>query len=393
MKRRLALLAGLAALVGGVVPGALNSASAGPSTGGNSTANVSFVRNIPFEVGTATGANTFMSKGKRYLLVTSWKTFSIYDLADPLNPTLVGAPTPFGFKFENEDVSTNGRIMLFSEETPQNILHVWDIQNLAAPREIATLAGAGGHTASCIYDCEYSLGRTGVIVDLRRPDQPKVVGNWIKDADVQATGLKTQSTVHDVREVSPGLVLTASKPALLLDFRKSRTDPAVLAQYKGISKNVQHAVQWPRGGKDRFAFMSEEKNFSGACPASGGPKFVVVDTQGWQKSKVLRDGDTYGLKNGAYVDGAPPANALGCSTHWFEQHPTFKDGGLIALASYEHGARFLTVSPKGKITEQGWYVPWGGSTSAMYWVTDKIVYAVDYSRGIDVLQYDGKLRS
>ena len=120
-------------------------------------------RHVPFEVGTATGARTFKVKGKEYLLVTSWKSFSIYDLKDPLNPALVGTPTPFGFKFENEDVSTNGRIMLFSEELPSNILHVWDIQNLAAPREIATLAGSGGHTHSCIFDCKYSLGRNGVI--------------------------------------------------------------------------------------------------------------------------------------------------------------------------------------------------------------------------------------
>ncbi|HVE73788.1 MAG TPA: hypothetical protein VNA30_01670, partial [Mycobacteriales bacterium] len=150
MKRRLALITAAAAVAAGLVPGALSTAAAGPSPAGYSTDNVTFLKTVPFEVGTATGARTFTAKGNKYLMVTSWKSFSIYDLKDPLNPTLVGTPVPFGFKFENEDVATNGRIMLFSEELPQNILHVWDIQNLAAPREIATLAGAGGHTASCI---------------------------------------------------------------------------------------------------------------------------------------------------------------------------------------------------------------------------------------------------
>jgi hypothetical protein len=385
LKRRLALVTASLALVGGLVPGALSTASAGPSTAGFSSDNVTHVRSVPFEVGTATGARTFKVKGNDYMIVTSWKSFSIYDLKDPLNPTLVGTPTPFGFKFENEDVSTNGKIMLFSEELPSDVLHVYDIQNLAAPREIAALPRGGGHTSSCILDCKYSLSSEGYIVDLRRPDQPKVIGDWAEHAGV--------SGVHDVTEISPGVVLSASRPAKLLDFRKDVTKPEVLASYQGISKNVQHSVQWPRGGKDRFAFMSEEKNFSGRCPTDGsGPKFIAVDTQGWQKTKKLKDAGTYSLKNGVYADGSPAANGLGCSTHWFEAHPSFNNGGLVALGSYEHGVRFLLTSPKGELKEAGWFVPFGGSTSATYWITPKIAYAVDYTRGIEVLQYNGPLK-
>lgn len=383
MKRRLALVTASLALVGGLVPGALSTASAGPSPAGYSSDNVSFVKTVPFEVGTATGARTFKVKGNEYLMVTSWKSFSIYDLKDPLNPTLVGAPTPFGFKFENEDVATNGKIMLFSEELPQDVLHVWDIQNLAAPREIATLPGAGGHTSSCILDCKYSISSEGYVVDLRRPDQPKKIGMWNDVAGVKG--------IHDVTEVRPGIVLTGSRPARLLDFRANPTKPKVLATYQGISNNVQHAVQWPRSGQDRFAFMSEERNFSGRCNENG-PKFIAVDTKGWQKTRKLEDAGTYSLKNGAFVDGAPPANGLGCSTHWFETHPSFKDGGLVALGSYEHGTRFLLTSPKGQLKEAGWFVPFGGSTSAAYWITPKIVYAIDYTRGLDILEYSGPLK-
>lgn len=383
MKRRLALVTASLALVGGLVPGALSTASAGPSPAGWSTDNVTHLKTVPFEVGTATGARTFKVKGNEYLMVTSWKSFSIYDLKDPLNPALIGTPVPFGFKFENEDVSTNGKIMLFSEELPSDVLHVWDIQNLAAPREIASLPGGGGHTSSCILDCAYSLSSEGYVVDLRRPDQPKKIGMWNEVAEVKG--------IHDVTEVSPGIVFTASRPAKLLDFRKDPTKPKVLATYEGISTNVQHSVQWPRGGKDRFAFMSEESNASGTCPEDG-PKFIAVDTKGWQKSKKLKDVSTYSLKNGVYADGGPPVNGLGCSTHWFQQHPTFKDGGLVALGSYEHGTRFLTTSAKGQLKEVGWFVPFGGSTSAAYWVTPKIVYAIDYTRGLDILEYSGPLR-
>src|SRR3712207_8267266 len=37
-----------------------------------------------------------------------------YDISDPEAPVRMST-TPFGFKFENEDVATNGEIMIFSD--------------------------------------------------------------------------------------------------------------------------------------------------------------------------------------------------------------------------------------------------------------------------------------
>lgn len=382
VKRRLALVTASLALVGGLLPGALSTANAGPTAGGYTSDNVEYVRNVPFEVGTATGARTFEVKGKKYLMVTSWRSFSIYDLKDPQNPQLVGRPVPFGFKFENEDVATNGRIMLFSESLPQNVLHVWDIQSLENPREIATLPGGAGHTSSCILDCQFSLSSSGTVVDLRRPDQPKVIGKWNE-------GLPGKST-HDVTEVSPGVVLTSTNPVMLLDFRKSVTKPKLLATADG--KDFVHNVQWPQAGKDRFAMAGGETNADTRCNEDSAV-WRVLDTKNWQKTKKLTTVAQYEFTNGVFADGAPPVNGLGCSPHWFDTHPTFKDGGLIAMGSYEHGTRFLTVAPKtGAIKETGWFVPWGGSTSASYWITPEIVYNVDYTRGIDILKYTGPLK-
>ena len=45
------------------------------------------------------------------------------------------------------------------------------------------------------------------------------------------------------------------------------------------------------------------------------------------------------------------------------------------------------VDSKGKIKEIGYFLPYAGSTSAVYWVTDDIAYAVDYNRGIDILRF------
>ena len=84
-----------------------------------------------------------------------------------------------------------------------------------------------------------------------------------------------------------------------------------------------------------------------------------------------------------------PRHALGCSAHWFEVHPTWNNGGVAALAYHEHGTRFLNVDKKGRIVRKGYFLPAAGSTSAAYWVTRDIVYAVDYTRGIDILRYSG----
>jgi hypothetical protein len=36
-------------------------------------------------------------------------------------------------------------------------------------------------------------------------------------------------------------------------------------------------------------------------------------------------------------------------------------------------------------------MPFGGSTGAIYWITDRILYAIDYNRGMDILKFTGKL--
>ncbi len=172
--KRFALIAS-AALIVAASPGA----TAGPGTHGVTSDNVEHIAYVPFEVGTATGAKVV----GEYLYVTSWKSFSIYDISKPTEPEQL-SQTHFGFEFENENVSTNGEIMLFSEQVPNDSLHIWDVEDKTNPQEIAVLQGAGSHTATCILDCKYSYGTydfvgpegtsTGAtLVDLREPTKPK----------------------------------------------------------------------------------------------------------------------------------------------------------------------------------------------------------------------------
>ena len=76
--------------------------------------------------------------------------------------------------------------------------------------------------------------------------------------------------------------------------------------------------------------------------------------------------------------------------HWFQEKPDFHDGGLVALAAYDNGTRFLQVAPDGTVTEQGYFQPLGFETSSPKWVPGtNIVYSIDYSRGIDILRWKG----
>ena len=370
------------ALLAFTVPG-----HAGPGENGVTSDDVEHVAFVPFEVGTATGANIV---GK-FLYVTSWKSFSIYDISDPLNPVRLST-TPFGFEFENENVSTNGKIMLFAEQVPVDRLHVWDVEDKSNPSEIGTLIGGGTHTATCILDCAYSYGTydfagpegasTGaLLVDLRDPAAPKELGHW--NADLPA------DKIHDVTELEPGRVITASQPIMYLDARSDPLKPKLLAVGTNDDRRM-HSVVWPRRGRDRFLVSSFETNGSVRCDDASG-ELTIWDASKWRKTHTFTPVEEFRVSSGTYSDGSPAVNQLGCSAHWFQEHPTWHDGGLLAAGFYEHGTRFLRVDATGHVEEVGYFMPWAGSTSAAYWVTDRIVYAVDYTRGIDILRFKGDI--
>jgi len=387
LRKLTTILAALGLLVG-LLPGA----TAGPGPQGVSSDNIEQVTFLPFEAGTATGANFFSQGKSRYMIVTGWKTFSIYDVSDPGNPQIVGTPVPFGFKFENEDVATNGEIMLFSESLPQNILHIWNIEDVSNPVQVAELPGAGQHTTDCILNCKWAYGSSGAISDLRNPAKPKLMKEKWTD------GLKAVSNQHDVTEVAPGLVISASQPMVFLDARKDPRNPKLLAMSEPneqVGEAPVHSNIWPRKGKDKFLLVTGESwsptNGSGQCTEDRNQGFSTWDATKWKKTHTFKRIDVFKSKNGTITDGGAVVNApFGCSSHWFTAHPKFKNGGLVASAWYTQGTRLLKVNSKGKISEIGWFLPHAGATSAAYWVDNEYIYAVDYQRGVDVLRYTGK---
>ena len=382
MRKLLVAMAGL-----GLVLSAMP-AGAGPTAGGYASDNVEFVNFIPFEGATTTGAN-FWKQGKdQYMVITGWDNFSIYNINDPENPQLEST-VPFGFKFENEDVATNGEIMLFSETIPQGNLHIYNIEDVTNPSLITTVAGAGDHTTSCLMDCKWAYGSEGTITDLRDPENAKMMQEkWTDGHDIPI------GSTHDVTEVAKGMVLTSTSPMVLLDARKDPTKPKLLAASGPFESNGLpfHSNLWPNNMKERFILAGGE-TCCGAeqCTESSAAGFSTFDSKGWKKTHTFKHVDIWYGYQGTVTDGGGLLSApFGCSPHWFTTQPGYKNGGIVAVGWYNSGTRFLEINSKGKIEEAGWFLPYAGGTSGAYFINKEIVYAVDYQRGLDILRFTGK---
>jgi len=381
--------------------------------------NVELVNTFRPATGLTAGARVV---GNR-LFVTSSKDLEIFDISKPEAPKLI-SNVEANIQFENEEVPTNGKLLGISSDAANTgpecltappaglpllggCLRLYDVRDPTGIKELPSVPGAGDHTSTCILDCTYFYGSRGSITDARAALMPggravKLKAKWTDV--VQAQAGKFTASCHHVSEVRPGIIITACNPSAVLSVLPedggSITVPKVL--FTGTTpqeaKRFIHSARWPREGQDKFILLGGETNFRPNCdqpgPLSDTPvgAFMTFDA-----SHVKQDGkytpiDEIRPTNGSYLDSNPPAQILGCSVHWFEEHPTFRNGGLVALAEYENGTRFLQVMPDGKIKEQGYFVPLGGSTSSPDWAPNSnILYASDYERGIDVLRYKGSL--
>jgi hypothetical protein len=342
---------------------------------GLSSGNVEHVATVPFDAGFATGGRLV----KDHFYVAGARSFLIYDVSDPLDPQLMSI-TPVGFLFANEDVDTNGEILLMSDDQIVRGLHIYDVSDKTMPVKLSEVPNLRDHNYACVLDCTWAYGTRGTIVDLRDPTAPKVAGSW--------GGGQGPGDGFDTTETSPGRVLSATRTIRFMDARKDPTFPKTLALGPTRDNRLIHSIKWPRSGKDRFMLVQEETFVNGVCSENSGT-FMTWDASKWKRTKTFTMIDEYRLRNGTIADGSPPANVFGCTAMWFDEHPDFRNGGLVTGGWFEHGTRFVEVDPKGAITEVGYFLPAGGSTIASYWITDDIVYSVDVVRGIDILRFEG----
>jgi hypothetical protein len=350
----------------------------GPAEAVGFGSNVEWLGTVPLTNDSAGGR-----KFGNHFYITTSTALHILDISNPAGPVRVGllqfSQEP---QFAEEDVDTNGKILLIDNT-------VIDVRDKANPVELSTHS-VSDHTISCVLDCTWAYGSEGEIVDLRDPANPKATGtSWRTVAP--------NSRPHDVTEVAPGIVMTSTDPMLLLDARMDPAHPILIG--RGPTRGrFTHGNVWPRGTQDKFVLAHGESGASLGCTSADAYMATFDATKGHptydEAGNLTKLGeftliDEYRVRQGNYVDGHAAANQW--CTHWADPHASYKDGGLVAMAWYEHGVRMLDIKPDGQIEEAGYFVPLAGSTSGVYWITDRIMYTTDYQRSMDILRYTGPL--
>jgi hypothetical protein len=367
-----------------------------------STDNIEHVGQLK-EAGDGVGARII---GKT-MFVTSTTHLLIYDITDAESPKRLGALT-MDVEFENEDVPTNGKILGISgsisascDPGETDCLNLYDVSDPAAPKKISSVGGgAGAHTSECVLDCTWFYGSEGQIVDARDPKDAKLLKDkWTSMVTDQ--GYEFTNSPHAIREVSPGYLITSSNPSFLLSVRPehgaSPDHPVVLAS-GAVEGRFIHSAEWPRDGRDKFLLIGGETVLDAQQCTDRSAAFMTWDAKdvlnpggGYNKGTAFSLIDEVRMVNGNYQDGYSPYNVFGCSVHWFQEHPTFRNGGLVAVSAYEHGTRLFQVTPEGKIVQQGYALPVAGAASAPHWHPDgKVFYTPDYQRGVDIWRYTGE---
>lgn len=408
------------ALVGAVISSmvialpAPASISAGPAAAGFTSENVQWLSLNPRHVGSAGGR---LHEG--FFYVTDPRGVYIYNVSDPSMPVLTGT-LPIGqggtgtgnatfAALAQEDPDTNGEILLiegFDPSAPANgfKLLIVDVKDKTAPKVIGSVA-ASDHTWTCVDDCRYAYGRSGPILDLTDPTNPKLSGvNW-RTASEAGGGY-----THDFTEVGPGRLMSSGQPSFYLDV-SNPLSPKILSKITTKFHTLgYHGAAWPQDGKDPFLLMGTELNAPGTNNAAGSDCTGDGEIATYDTSEILA-AERFVAENpdesfpaaatfkkvgawrisgsGTWTDGRAPFHTFLYCAHWFDPHPSFNGGGLVTASHYDWGTRILKVDPAGEISEIGWFQPVGGLQGSSYWISEDIVYTLDYRRGMDVLRVTG----
>lgn len=382
------VLATLSAVISPVqaAPGAAGGALASPG--------VEFIANIPDVA--AVGAHI---RGN-LMYVTTGQGLRIYDISG-------GIPLPFGAleipHLQNEDVDTNGSVLLIAADHfigAPNLLYVVDVSVPRMPLLFAPpLSVTAAHTATCINNCKYAwLGGDGnqiIVVDLTVPTAPRQVGT-----------VPISGTVHDVQVDAAGIAWVSTGGGLFAYTTADPRNPVLIASDAGSFENdfIIHNSLRPNANawSPRTSALDSSVR-AGELVLATEEDWLAVDNGQCAQDGVFQTGrytkalgvtrleklDTYSLGRGPVVPTDRKTQGIvSCSSHYFSH----RSDGIVAVAWYEQGTRFLDVSDPRNIRSVGFFVPFAGETIAARWNGD-YVYTFDTYRGMDVLRFGGSTRS
>ena len=372
-------------------------------------------------VGLVPGTYIGMRKvSKDRLVATGTDGLTTFDISDPVQPRPMGfLPLPH---FENEDVESDGRIALVSNDREKGsnggVLYVVDLSNMNAPvvASVLNLSIAAptdtergpGHIANCVAPGKNACrtvwltgGHRVWVADLSDIANPKLLGAFDTPASMGSTGFGTPGKMrtgatHDVERDSTGtLWITGSggafayrqtgnplKPRLLTGTGKEGVKPDVNDFILHNSKRSDVGTNTLLVTEEDYVDTSQDDT-PGSCHGQG--KFQTWDISGYAAGRPMRLQNQWKTEvTGApFVSGNKAPVTANCSSHWFQER-----GGIAAVGWYEQGTRLLDVRDPKKIRQIGYWLPPNAVTWGAYWITDDLVYTADVGRGIDVLKVD-----
>jgi hypothetical protein len=353
-----------------------------------------------------------------------------WSLSDPARPTLIGQlgaaalelpgdPPGTGF-WEGEQLQVDAarRLVLMARDRaafggggPIGI-YVVDVRDPRRLRLLGFHTVPGGHTTQCLQSCRFlwSAGSSaGVFVtDLADPSDPVTATAPVDQrrddgapgvehaVDVDAAGIAWTSGTGGVRGYwTSGRHLDPTTGATRV---ATPWDPVPYAGGAYVSPNQ------PR---DRFAHDSwrplraiggfpagslvlvADEDFAAVCQSSG--QLLVLSLAGSYEGEswASTPGQPFRL---TVVGSWGPAGSPGqqpsptCSAHWFQPLPGVGDGTIVVEAFYAQGTRFIDVADPRHPVQVGYFVPLGALAAAPAF-RDGLVYAAQYSGGVDVLRF------
>jgi hypothetical protein len=306
-------------------------------------------------------------------------------------------------------------------------IDIIDAHNPAQLRLIAFQPEGAGHTLQCIDNCRYIWAGgpfrsasgpfpadwNGIpvwVTNATNPQQPFTystpvdlgrndgVTDYVHSTDVDAAGIAWTSGNGGVRGYwTSG---THFDPVAGVARQATPFDPVPYAGGKIISPNDPsyifdhnslHPLRSLGGFPPGDLLLVTDEDFGATCEDSGHMLVVSLagsfEGQGWRSTPQNPFRLTVvGQYTPAGQPGFVPAANDDCSAHWSQPMTGVGDGNIIVEAFYGQGTRFIDVSNPLAPVQVGYFVPTGtvAATPAFH---DGLVYAAQYTTGIDVIRF------
>ncbi|MGH8969371.1 MAG: LVIVD repeat-containing protein [Actinomycetes bacterium] len=395
-----------------------------------SSPNIRFVENFP-ETAAISG---IFAKGAPYFYVSSTDSISVFDVSDPVHPTLTGTLPNLVFENEamnygekkvdgvvNRFVLVGADLVEYGPTEPDHLgrsneVMVVDVTDPTRPyirSRVATRTNT--HTVSCIdeSDCQYAYtaGGNGTfsVVDLTDLDAPRELGVFGSPAG-DPNAVFTRGAGHKWNFDDAGYgVHTGSGGSAIFDV-SDPTDPVLAATTdrngtRGPWNDFIHHNS-ARPNASRFA--------SGTAPSVAAGNVLLVTEEDYENTDCATAGSFQTWHVGR-LDGTPgsirPLDRINpvdigegvsaphlafCSAHWFDYHQS----GIVAQGYYEGGLRLIDTRDPSDLKEYGYVASGLSEVWDAYWVPSRnshggatgrktnVVYTVDAVRGLDVYTVD-----